>query len=82
MDEADSLCDRVAIMHLGKVVVIGTPAELKASLDGNGSTMDDVFVHYAGGTSEMEGDYGEISQNKTYSTPSWLIRIGHDRPTD
>src|SRR2546422_1829809 len=33
MEEADSLCDRIAIMHLGKVVVMGTPAELKASLD-------------------------------------------------
>lgn len=64
MDEADSLCDRVAIMHLGKVVVIGTPAELKASLDGNGSTMDDVFVHYAGGTSELEGDYGETRRTR------------------
>jgi ABC-2 type transport system ATP-binding protein len=64
MDEADSLCDRVAIMHLGKVVVIGTPAELKASLDGNGKTMDDVFVHYAGGTSELEGDYGETRRTR------------------
>jgi ABC-2 type transport system ATP-binding protein len=64
MDEADSLCDRVAIMHLGKVVVIGTPAELKASLDGNGSTMDDVFVHYAGGTAELEGDYGETRRTR------------------
>ena len=34
MEEADSLCDRVAIMHLGKVVAIGTPAELKASIGG------------------------------------------------
>jgi ABC-2 type transport system ATP-binding protein len=64
MDEADSLCDRVAIMHLGKVVVIGTPAELKASLNGNGKTMDDVFVHYAGGTSELEGDYGETRRTR------------------
>ncbi|MFH0889134.1 MAG: ATP-binding cassette domain-containing protein [Planctomycetota bacterium] len=32
MDEADLLCDRVAIMHLGKKVALGTPAELKASV--------------------------------------------------
>jgi len=64
MDEAESLCSRVAIMHLGKVVVIGTPAELKASLDQNGGTMDDVFVHYTGGTVELEGDYGETRRTR------------------
>jgi ABC-2 type transport system ATP-binding protein len=64
MDEADSLCNRVAIMHLGKVVVLGTPPELKASLDGNGSTMDDVFVHYTRGTWEVEGDYGETRRTR------------------
>jgi ABC-2 type transport system ATP-binding protein len=65
MDEADSLCNRVAIMHLGKVAVIGTPAELKASLNGNGKTLDDVFVHYAGGTLESGGgDYGESKRTR------------------
>jgi ABC-2 type transport system ATP-binding protein len=64
MDEADSLCSRVAIMHLGKVVVIGTPGDLKASLDQNGGTMDDVFVRYTGGTAEMEGDYGETRRTR------------------
>ena len=28
MEEADSLCDRIAIMNLGKVVAMGSPAEL------------------------------------------------------
>lgn len=47
MDEADSLCQRVAIMHRGLVVVLGTPAELKAAV-GHGVTLEDVFIHYAG----------------------------------
>jgi ABC-2 type transport system ATP-binding protein len=64
MDEADSVCNRVAIMHLGKVAVIGTPAELKASLNGNSKTLDDVFVHYAGGTLESGGDYGESKRTR------------------
>ena len=64
MDEADSLCNRVAIMHLGKVAVIGTPAELKASLDGNGKTLDDVFVYYAGDTLESAGGYGESKRTR------------------
>src|SRR2546428_1405144 len=39
MEEADSLCDQVAIMHLGKVVVMGTSTELKASLDEDNATL-------------------------------------------
>jgi ABC-2 type transport system ATP-binding protein len=64
MDEADSLCSRVAIMHLGKVAVIGTPAELKTSNGGNGKTLDDVFVHYVGDTLELEGGYGETRRTR------------------
>jgi len=34
MDEAERLCDRVAIVDQGKVIALGTPAELIASLGG------------------------------------------------
>jgi ABC-2 type transport system ATP-binding protein len=34
MDEAERLCDRVAIVDKGKVISLGTPAELIASLGG------------------------------------------------
>lgn len=59
MDEADELCDRLAIMHLGKVATVGTPAELKASV-GPGATLDDVFVHFSGGTIQEEGSYRDV----------------------
>jgi len=59
MDEADELCDRLAIMHLGKVAAVGTPAELKASV-GPGATLDDVFVHFSGGTIQEEGSYRDV----------------------
>jgi len=35
MDEADRLCDRLAIMDYGKVVVLDTPEELKRGLGGD-----------------------------------------------
>ncbi len=34
MDEAERLCDRVAIVNLGRVIALGTPRELIASLGG------------------------------------------------
>ena len=64
MDEAEKLCTRVAIMHLGKVAAIGTPNELKASLGGGEVTLDDVFVHYAGGTLESGGSYRETARTR------------------
>jgi ABC-2 type transport system ATP-binding protein len=35
LEEADALCDRVAIIDRGKIVVVGTPEELKHSLGGD-----------------------------------------------
>ncbi len=64
MDKAEKLCTRVAIMHLGKVAAIGTPAELKASIGGEEVTLDDVFIHYAGGTLESGGSYRETARTR------------------
>ncbi len=62
MEEADRLCGRVAIMHLGRIAALGTPVELKASLNGGEATLDDVFVHYAGGELDSGGNYRETSR--------------------
>ncbi len=35
LEEADSLCDRIAIIDHGRIVKIGTPSELKASIGGD-----------------------------------------------
>ena len=51
MDEADKLCDRIAIVDHGKLVALDTPHALKASIPGRAGetvTLDDVFVHYTG----------------------------------
>jgi ABC-2 type transport system ATP-binding protein len=62
MEEADTLCSRVAIMHLGKVAALGQPSELKAALGIADATLDDVFVHYAGAANDTGGNYREISR--------------------
>ena len=35
MDEADKLCDRIAIVDHGKLVALDSPLKLKASIPGN-----------------------------------------------
>jgi ABC-2 type transport system ATP-binding protein len=32
LDEAERLCDRIAVMHSGRIVALGTPAELRSEL--------------------------------------------------
>ncbi len=64
MEEADSLCDRVAIMHRGKVVAAGPPATLKAALGESGATLDDVFMHYTGDGWTSGGNYRETSRTR------------------
>jgi ABC-2 type transport system ATP-binding protein len=51
MDEADKLCDRIAIVDHGTLVALDTPQALKASIPGREPatvTLDDVFVYYTG----------------------------------
>ena len=51
MIEADTLCDRIAIMDSGKVMALDTPAGLKQRLpakDGKEVTLEDVFLEMTG----------------------------------
>jgi len=54
MEEAEILCDRVALMHLGTIRAVGTPAELQAAL-GPESTLEDVFRHFTGQAFDEDG---------------------------
>jgi ABC-2 type transport system ATP-binding protein len=49
MDEAERLCDRVAIMDHGKVIALGTPPQLIASIGG-----EDIVEFAVSGSSESQ----------------------------
>jgi ABC-2 type transport system ATP-binding protein len=59
MDEADSYCDRISLMHRGKLRVTGQPAALRSAL-GADATLDDVFRHYTGDTLDKAAEEGGI----------------------
>jgi ABC-2 type transport system ATP-binding protein len=59
MDEADQLCDRIALMHRGRLRALGTPDELKASL-GPESTLDDVFRATTGDDLDLGGGIRDV----------------------
>ncbi len=61
MEEADQHCDRVALMHRGRIRACGTPGELEAEI-GPDATLDDVFRSVTGGTI-AENETGEGMRN-------------------
>ena len=64
LEEADQLCDRIAIIVEGRIVKTGTPEELKADLrerrGGEEVTLEDVFLDATGRTRERAA--GEVQE--------------------
>jgi ABC-2 type transport system ATP-binding protein len=67
LEEADQLCDRLAIIDDGLIVREGTPAQLKADLRerrrlASDPSLDDVFLDATGRTrGRVEGDVQEVT---------------------
>jgi ABC-2 type transport system ATP-binding protein len=71
MEEADQLCQKVAIMHQGRLVALGSPNELKASIGRKGATLEDVFIQSTGANLDSGGSYRE-----TRRTRRSAVRLG------
>jgi ABC-2 type transport system ATP-binding protein len=69
MEEADELCNRVALMSRGKLVALDTPANLKSSLHIENATLEDVFIHFSEeeNAENAPGDFKEISRERRRS---------------
>ncbi|RAI39670.1 ribosome-associated ATPase/putative transporter RbbA [Rhodoplanes roseus] len=63
MNEAER-CDRISLMHAGKVLAVGTPAEI--SRDRGAATLEDAFVAYLA----EAGGVGEITTAATAPAPA------------
>ena len=64
MEEAETLCSRVGIMHRGVMAAVGSVAELKAETGDPTATLDEVFIHFAGDTIEDAGQMKEASRTR------------------
>ena len=54
MEEAERLCDTIAIMDNGSIVASGTPDELIASMNDPNATMETVFLTLTGNSLKDE----------------------------
>jgi ABC-2 type transport system ATP-binding protein len=63
MDEADELCDHVAVLNAGRIEAIGTPMDLKARV-GPTASLDDVFEKLTGAAIEPHGGYRDTKESR------------------
>jgi len=68
MEEAESLCDELAILHAGRLAVSGTAAELRTALSST-ATLSDVFAHYCGGTIDKGGVFADARSPRAAPPP-------------
>jgi ABC-2 type transport system ATP-binding protein len=64
MEEADTLCDRVAIMRHGKVILEGAPLQLRAEI-GAHATLEDVFIAHSGPAETEEGGFRDTARTRS-----------------
>ncbi len=64
MEEAESYCDRIAIMQMGTIAAMGTCTELEASFGGRSHSLNEVFSHYAGNSQETVGSFRKSSTDR------------------
>ncbi|GGN20626.1 ABC transporter ATP-binding protein [Streptomyces fuscichromogenes] len=70
MDEADQHCDRVGLMHRGRIRALGTPTELRRGLaERQGAdalpTLEDVFRDVAGsGLDDQSGGFRDVRSTR------------------
>jgi ABC-2 type transport system ATP-binding protein len=72
MEEADALCDRIALMHLGKIRAQGSPEDLKDEL-GPDASLEDVFRHFTGSALD-EAEEGRLRDVR--ATRRTVRRVG------
>ena len=67
LDEADRLCDRIAILNDGRIVAEGTPAELKARVaaeHGLPGTLESAFMTYTGRSLDNDAEETEDDEEE------------------
>ena len=63
MEEAETLCDELAILHQGRLATAGRPDALKAEV-GPDATLADVFVHFSGAAIDSSGHASEVRASR------------------
>ena len=64
MEEAEEMCDKVAIMNAGEIAVIGAVSELKEKTNKKDATLEDSFIFFTGNSLQAGGNFREIRRTR------------------
>jgi ABC-2 type transport system ATP-binding protein len=72
LTEADRLCDRVAILHDGRIVALDTPAALRAAAPGSGAM--ELVIDAAGDPAPHFGIFGDVGTSRA-AGGGWAVHL-------
>jgi ABC-2 type transport system ATP-binding protein len=64
MEEADAMSDRLAIMNMGKIASIGTPAEIKAMTGRQDANLEEAFIFITGANLKEGGSFRDVRRTR------------------
>ena len=72
LTEADRLCDRLAILHDGQIVALGTPAALRAAAPASGAM--ELVIDAAGDPAPHFGVFGDVRTSRA-AGGGWAVQL-------
>ncbi|HQJ45367.1 MAG TPA: ATP-binding cassette domain-containing protein [Ignavibacteriaceae bacterium] len=67
MEEADAMCNNVAILNRGNIAAIGSPAELKKTIGNESASLNEVYEFFVGNSIDSEkigGNFKDVSRTR------------------
>ena len=62
MEEAENYSDRLAIIHKGKIEIIGSSEQIRKATNKENASLDDAFIHFTGSELNHVGRFRDIRQ--------------------
>lgn len=64
MEEAEKMCDRVAIMNVGRISIIGSVSELTEKTGKPSASLEDAFMFFTGNKFREGGNFTDIGRTR------------------
>ena len=64
MEEADAMSDKVAIMNMGKIAIIGTPQEIKTKTGKKDANLEEAFIFFTGTNFKDGGSFRDVHRSR------------------